>query len=340
MALREFFVTPAGLALIGLSIVLASFFVTFALTRIWIEVANRTGLVGKNMHDPKKRLVPEGGGIAVVMGATFAILAYIFVKTFVFRAEANLETFALLTTFLMAGFIGFVDDMLGWKVGLKQLHKIFLTVPISFPLIVISAGNSAISLPFAGRVDFGILFPLVILPLALTFVSNNFNMLGGLNGLEAGMGALITGVLGLVAFVKGQLWLTTLAFAIAAALLAFLFFNKYPAKIFPGNSLTYPVGASIAGIAILGQFESIAAAMFSIYIAEFAIKARRRFKSECFLVVRPDKSLAAPKEAGSLTHVVGKGLSKILKKVYEQDIVATFWAAQAALSAGVLIFML
>ncbi len=46
------------------------------------------------------------------------------------------------------------------------------------------------------------------------------------------------------------------------ALLAFLWFNWYPAKVFPGDTLTYSVGALVACIAILGDMEKIAVILF------------------------------------------------------------------------------
>jgi len=48
--------------------------------------------------------------------------------------------------------------------------------------------------------------------------------------------------LALVAFITDGVWLAIIAACMVAALFAFLIFNKYPAKIFPGDVLTYSVG--------------------------------------------------------------------------------------------------
>jgi len=71
-----------------------------------------------------------------------------------------------------------------------------------------------------------------------------------------GMGLVYMGMLSLYAYTKGS----EIGFAIAiitfCALLAFLLFNKYPAKILPGDSLTYLLGASLeleSGWASLGE---------------------------------------------------------------------------------------
>ncbi|MBU4491391.1 MAG: hypothetical protein KKD69_02900 [Euryarchaeota archaeon] len=50
-----------------------------------------------------------------------------------------------------------------------------------------------------------------------------------------------------------------------SALIALLYFNKYPAKVFPGDTLTYPVGAIVAIVAILGNMEKSAVILFSLY---------------------------------------------------------------------------
>ena len=58
------------------------------------------------------------------------------------------------------------------------------------------------------------------------------------------------------------------------ALIGFYIYNKFPAKVFPGDILTYSVGALIAGMAILGNFEKIAVFVFIPYIIETILKSR------------------------------------------------------------------
>ncbi|MCH7535807.1 MAG: glycosyl transferase family 4, partial [Bacteroidetes bacterium] len=82
-----------------------------------------------------------------------------------------------------------------------------LTIPIAIPLIVVNAGVSDITLPFIGSVDFGILFPLLIVPIMIIFTTNAFNMLAGFNGLEAGNGIIILSILKRKAACKTYYWL-------------------------------------------------------------------------------------------------------------------------------------
>ena len=300
-----------GSALINLylfiPIITTSFLSTLFLTKVWIKVAKKFKLVGKDMNKYSKVEVPEGGGVAFILGAIFAVLVYIFIKTFYLGSTSNLvEILSIINVILLAGFLGFVDDILGWKVGLRQWQKPLLTIPIAVPLMVINAGSSSMLIPFLGNVNLGILYPLLIVPIGIVGAANGFNMLAGLNGLEASMGAIILSTLGLVTYSNGALWLATIAFSAVFSLLGFLIFNRYPAKIFPGNSLTYGVGALIACVAILGNMERIAVFLFAPYFIELVIKAKNKFRTECFGIPQKDGILKPPKKVGSLTHILLK----------------------------------
>jgi len=101
-------------------------------------------------------------------------------------------------------------------------------------------------------------------------------------------------------------------------------FNKYPAKIFPGDALTYSVGALIATIAILGNIEKIAVFFFIPYIIEVFLKARGKLVKESFAKVNPDGSLEMPyNKIYGLEHLAIY-LLKIIKpskRVYEKEVV-------------------
>jgi UDP-N-acetylglucosamine--dolichyl-phosphate N-acetylglucosaminephosphotransferase len=263
---------------------LIAFFLSYLASKSWIKLAIARNLVGRDMNKRNKFFIAESGGIAVIFSFVLTTLLFVFYKTFIEKSLGfeGVELFATLLSVGLAGFIGFVDDVLGWKKGLKQWQKPLLTLPIAIPLMAINAGTSAMEVPFFGKIDFGIFYPLVLVPLGIVGASNGFNMLAGFNGLEASMGSLILSTLGIVSLTKGNFTQAILIFSMVAALLAFLIFNKYPAKIFPGDSLTYSVGSFIAISAILGDMEKIAIFLFTPYFIEFILKARSRFKAEVF----------------------------------------------------------
>jgi len=313
-----------------------SYLVTFIATKYWIRLAYRNKLVGKDMNKYKKPLIAEGGGIAVIAGISISILVYIFFKSFVLQTTTHLiETFALLLTMLFAALIGFTDNILGWKKGLRQLPKALLTIPIAIPLIVINAGTSQMM-----GIEFGLLYPLLVVPIAVMGATNGVNLLAGFNGLEAGLGIIIFSVLGIIAFMQGESWLALIALLIVVSLLTFLLFNKYPAKVFPGDTLTYCLGALIACFAILGNMEKIAIILFIPFIIEGFLKLRSRFHAESFGKPNKDNSLE-PLYAKiySLTHLTIVILKKIKPshKVYEKDVTNFLLVLEIILALIVLI---
>ena len=238
-------------------------------TKEWIRVAKARGIVGKDINKEGNVYVPEGGGVGFVMGTVMGAFAAIALSVFVFRTDTWLVyLLASITTFLMAAFIGFIDDVLGWKRGLSHRAKVLSTLPIAVPLVAVNAGVSVMCLPFLGCIKFGILYPLLIVPIGIVGATNAFNMVAGLNGLEASMASVIYATLGLIAYQHSRTTSAVLSFASLGASLGFLYWNKYPAKVFPGDVFTYAAGSMIAAIAIVGNLEGAALILFIPYFVE------------------------------------------------------------------------
>lgn len=263
-----------------------SFVTVFFFTPWMIRYLRRIGLIVKDQHKPDKPLIPVSGGISVAAGIFVSVMVYVSLRTFYFHDSGSLLLiFAALTSLLIIAFVGFFDDLLIRKdkessSGLKQWQKPLLTLMAAVPLMVISAGNTYIGIPFYHSVDLGLLYPLLIIPIGVVFSANMVNLLGGYNGLETGMGLIYTGMLGLYAYVNDAYVAALLAFVTFAALLAFFWYNWYPARIFPGDSLTYLLGGVIAVIAIVGDLERAALIASIPFIAEFFLKMRGRFQAQ------------------------------------------------------------
>ena len=92
----------------------------------------------------------------------------------------------------------------------------------------------------------------------------------------------------------------------AFALMAFLRYNWYPAKVFPGD-LNYTIGAVYAGVTIIGNMEKFAILCFTLYIIEAFLKASSRFEAESYGILQPDGTVK-PREdkIRGLTHLVMK----------------------------------
>lgn len=265
-----------------------SFFVTFLITPWIIKYMRNIGLNVKDMNKKGKPLVPISGGFAVLVGLCAGIMASIFLQTFIFKSTYDLiYLLAATSSILIITLVGFIDDLFIKKgnssaAGLKQWQKPLITIAAAIPLMAINAGTSTIFVPFLGTLDLGLLYPLVLVPIGVIGAANMVNMLGGYNGMETGMGIIYTGMLGLYAFVNGRQSAAIISLVAFGALLAFYHFNRFPAKILAGNSLTYLLGGVIACVAIIGNIEKAALIASFPFIVEFFLKARSKFQAQSY----------------------------------------------------------
>lgn len=299
--------------------VAAAFLTTLLLTPQAITFLRNSGIVGIDQQKADAPELPTSGGIAVLFGFLAGISLYIGLTTFAPGAAAipiELLLAALSSTFVI-GIIGLIDDIhidrdgveekgnTQVRVGLAQRYKYLAPVVAALPLMAVEAGTTTMHLPLLGAVEFGVLFPLVIVPVAITCVVNAANMLAGQNGLEAGMGAVaLTGV-GAFAAANGRMAGAAIGLVMAAALLAFLRFNQYPSRILPGDSLTYAVGAAYVSAVVVANIELFGVVVFLPWIVEAFLKLRSRFQASSLGDLRADGTLAPQHEnIYSLTHVL------------------------------------
>lgn len=299
---------------------LFGFFAVLFSTKIWIKKAEKIGLTGKDIHKKNKEKIAEAGGLPVLFGFIFSVFIYIYLRTFYFKSPGNLnEIFAILSSLSIIGFIGFMDDIFGWKVGLTKNIRITFLVFAAIPLVVLNSGVSNMM-----GIEFGILYPLVLIPLGIVGASATFNFIAGYNGLETSQGIIILSALSFVNYYLGNKTLALIILIMVSCLIAFYIFNKYPAIIFPGDTLTYSVGALIAISAIVGNTEKIAIIFFIPYIIETILKLRGKLEKESFGKLNSDGSLSQPYDKiYGLEHLAINILKKIKKskKVYEYEVV-------------------
>lgn len=225
-----------------------SFLVTFFLTPVLIRKLRAAGMVGVDVHKERKTRVAEMGGLAIIFGLSTGVFVSI-----PFFSNGFIYLFAAFLVILITALIGICDDIF----GVKQRVKAILPVFASIPLVVTQAGVHTMTIPFVGNVNFGLLYPLVLIPLGVTGAANAFNMLAGYNGLESGLAAIACFFLGVVGILLGRLEVSILMFAMSGACLGFLKYNYFPAKVFPGDVGTFTMGTAIAAAVIIGNMETI-----------------------------------------------------------------------------------
>ncbi|MBU4451888.1 MAG: hypothetical protein KJ851_03750 [Nanoarchaeota archaeon] len=316
------------------------------MTKRIIIVSKNIGAVGYDIHKKNKPEIAELGGFPVLLGYLTGILSYVFALTFYLKIDGGTTSkiLAATLTIVIITLFGLLDDLTALlqkrkiiggkinsekKIGFKQSTKFLLPLFAAVPLAVVNSGVSSITIPFLGNVDLGILYPILMIPLGIFGASNATNMLAGMNGLTAGLGAVLISALGVFAFMNGGVVAAAIAFIFVGALVAFLFYNWCPAKIFPGDSLDYTIGAVAASVAILGNIERFAVIAFTPWFVEFLLKARSRFTAESFGVLQADGTLKAPYEKTySLTHIIMKS-----GRFTEKQVVSILLAVEAVFCA-------
>lgn len=281
-----------------------AFIATFTILPFFIRRMHFRKLLASDLNKLGKPLTASFGGITVLLGFSIAMFAAIFLNTY-FHAFNSLNFTALAAgflTILFIGFLGLIDDLIGWKKGIRQWQHALVPIAAALPLMALNVGTTDMTFPIFGTIAFGIFYSLIIVPIGVTGASNAVNMLAGFNGLEAGMGILLAAPLLAIGLTLGRIEVVILMAALIGALLAFLRFNWFPAKIFGEDSLTLMIGASIASAVIIGNIEMYGIMLFAIYFIEVVLKARHKFQSQCFGIPQADGTLKADPKGGSITH--------------------------------------
>jgi UDP-N-acetylglucosamine--dolichyl-phosphate N-acetylglucosaminephosphotransferase len=298
-----------------------------------------SGITSPDHNKKSKPTIPSSGGLAVVFGFTIGVLTYIFGSSFhIYTSFVSLEyLFATLLSVLLVAFVGFLDDvnvkksmvkttdMMDTRKGLKQWQKPLLTLVGAVPLMAINAGVKVVAIPFVGAVNFGIFYPLIIIPLAVVFASNAFNLLGGFDGIAGGTGLIASLGMLLYSIIYGSYVGALITSILAAAIMAFLVFNLYPSKITPGDSFSYGVGTGLVVAMIVGSMESFGLIVFMPWIIEFILHARRRFKVTDLGKLRSDGTFEPPygKKIYSWTHIIMN-----LKRCTEWEVSLYMWIVE------------
>ncbi|MEK6923194.1 MAG: hypothetical protein AABW84_00650 [Nanoarchaeota archaeon] len=265
-------------------LIAVSFITTFLMTPFIINYLRNIKLQVKDVHKQGEPSVPRSGGIAVLTGIIASLFLLVFINVFIKQTTQDIiYLLAAIITLTLITFIGFFDDLRiridsRGEGGLKQWQKPLLSLPAAIPLMAVVAGTTVVALPFLGKVNFGLLYPLVLVPIVVVGAANMVNMLEGLNGLGTGMGLMYTGSLGLFTYYNQEYIAAAIAFAVFGSLLAFWKFHKTPAKILAGDSLTYLLGATIAVIAIIGNVEKAALIISIPFFIELILKLRGGLK--------------------------------------------------------------
>lgn len=213
------------------------------------------------MHAHKQGTPTMGGGMflivmLVMILGSFLLQHFGWIGNSLWNAK---ESYIILFGFFSMGLIGLVDDFLniknygkvkGLSARAKLIGMIIFSAWISYRFYV-KLGIDYINLwPIAWKIEVWILFPILTFIATITIV-NAINITDGLDGLAGGTMAIILVSLAIVTFLNGTYIATTVVCILVAVLVAFLFFNINPAKVFMGDSGAFALGGLLASLIYL-----------------------------------------------------------------------------------------
>ena len=214
-----------------------------------------------------KEGTPTMGGLLIWI--TVAIITVLFNLS---RGETYLPLFTIVTV----GVIGAIDDLFNVRGigaaggGLRERHKLVLQILIGAAgawWFYYKLGFSAIHVPGVGDFTLGLLYiPLFILVIVAT--TNAVNFTDGLDGLAGGLLVIAFVAFGALSFVHGLFALAAFCATVVGALLAFLWFNIYPARFFMGDTGSMALGATLGVVAALNDDILILPIIGLVFVAE------------------------------------------------------------------------
>jgi len=219
---------------------------------------------------PKRHLKKSG---TPTMGGIMFIVATV-ITTLIF-AEHTAQVLLVLFVFLGFGLLGFLDDFLkvvlhrsmGLRAREKLAGQIVLGLTLGFLCIWLLRRGTVVAIPNIVSFDLGLFFPLFTI-LVLVASTNAVNLTDGLDGLAAGLMVFSSLAYALIAYSQGQNDLMVFALAVTGGCLGFLIFNKYPAKVFMGDTGSLALGAALGVLAVLTKTELLLPVLGGVYVIE------------------------------------------------------------------------
>ncbi|MDY0289482.1 MAG: phospho-N-acetylmuramoyl-pentapeptide-transferase [Sphaerochaeta sp.] len=214
-----------------------------------------------------KRGTPSVGGLAFVMGSALS--------TLIFASRFDLGVLLPLVALVLFAAVGLVDDLAKARRtdgdGISSLSKLALQALAGSLLLFILQGNKALTTtvmaPFLkeGGLTLGGAYYLFALLYILYFV-NAVNITDGLDALAAGSSMPLLLLLAFFSYRAGR----SFSPALIGAILAFLLFNRKPARYFMGDCGSHALGGYIAVSALMLKAETVILVASGLFLMEFA----------------------------------------------------------------------
>ncbi|KAA3616664.1 MAG: hypothetical protein DWQ05_13110 [Calditrichaeota bacterium] len=270
-----------------LFISILSFVLGIGLTKLLIKKAFQAGYVVKDMYKPNRPEIPTMGGLAI-MAATLIALTI---------AQFSAPDVGKLLQYYFVAFVfglyGLADDLMGFKM---RYDKVFILFVLALPASSLAEGTS-LGLIFTD-LELGTFYRWLFVPFYIMVVANLINVHAGYNGLSGGLSTLLFIFVGVHSYIAGGLGNLVILAPMVPALIAFMWFNKFPARILLGNIGTYFLGGALGTYLVMNRMELfgfIIVLPHTInYILDFWTLKLRRVPLVKFGKVRNDGTIESP----------------------------------------------
>lgn len=253
--------------------VLISFFISLLIGPIMIPLLHKLKF-GQNIRQEgpkshqKKAGTPTIGGLIFILSTAITMI--------ILRVRPSDEAMVALYSFAAFGLIGFMDDMLKVihkkNLGLRAYQKMLLLLIVAGIFAYYAAYSSdigtAIIVPFTHKTwELGKWYiPFIVFYFACT--TNGVNLTDGLDGLATSVTLLVMTFFSLVSFSMGHFTLAIFCAVLAGALLGFLRYNAFPARVFMGDTGSLALGGAVAAVAMILKLPLLIIIVGGIYVAE------------------------------------------------------------------------
>lgn len=216
-------------------------------------------------HKPGRPPVPNGLGVIYVLASAVYLFVMHGLQAWATEGRSKPSALTLASCILFGGFMGLLDD---W-IDIRWRYKALLPLIAAIPLIILREGETIMSTYFWGKIDFGLAYYFIIVPVIVTVTTNVVNQLGGLNGLETICPSIILTGLTITSMVHGRRESILLYAPIAVSWL--LAYYNFKGKIFVGNTGSFALGVTLAAYAIIANIEQTLATSILPYIFNSAL---------------------------------------------------------------------
>lgn len=239
-----------------------------------LKVKQRISIFLSKLHNQKNG-VPTMGGIIFIVPTIVSIVILIFLG----KLEFSNNLFLILFVFVSYALLGFIDDYLIIKrnnnKGLTEFQKLLGQTVIAFVFFIIfmkSGRNPILDIHSLGiTIDMGWFYGVFLL-FILVASSNAVNLTDGLDGLAGGLSVIAFFAFGIISL--GSTWIAgseeigIFCFILVGALLGFLVYNAYPAKVIMGDTGSLALGATLAAISIITSHEISLIVVAGVFVIE------------------------------------------------------------------------